>query len=286
MNGYHMTTEGPKGERFSLLYLRPDEPISDSPRLRMRLQKRFERSVSGTEHPHVGRYLEAELGIKVLHRGVSHPYIHWDAVQKWALRDVLCAVTLIGEHVDSKGQGAAREYKAEVTRIFSEECASYRVDSECGVHPAVDASYQATLASAVRGLHPKSYAAARDYLTRADNSLMPDGDGRDAIRAAFDAVENVFRMMFDGAISLNKSTLQSHLRPLLERLFPDDAARRTALKFHDAFIDWADACHNYRHAAGQPEPAQPPEELTVALVSQGFGYVRWLADLRRRYDLP
>ena len=90
-------------------------------------------------------------------------------------------------------------------------------------------------------------------------------------------------MTFDGAIALNSATVQSYLRPFIERTHADKIAKRTALKTCDSLKDWADACHNYRHAPGEPDPARPPEELAVVLVSQGFTYVRWLADLKRRY---
>lgn len=54
----------PKGQRFSHVYLRPEDAVSDSPRLRMRLLKFFEMAVVDF-HP--------ELMDSVARRGVAAP---------------------------------------------------------------------------------------------------------------------------------------------------------------------------------------------------------------------
>lgn len=271
------------GQRYSLLYLRPDEALSDSPRFRRRLSKRFDATVESDDHPAFGAHLERELGIAVLSPGSWTDYIHWDDILDWELRDILCAITLVGRYASTKKTHEASQYPAQIARIFTEESANYRLDEKCGVHPGVDTAYQANYVASIRGTEQEAYTAARSFLSKADDNLMPDGDRREAVRAAFDAVENIFKIAFDGAISLNKMTINGHLRPFVERTHTDVVAKRTALKSCEALMDWADACHNYRHAHGEPEPAAPPEELVVVLVSQGFSYVRWLADLRRRY---
>lgn len=278
-----MADETPTGERYSLLYLRPEEAVADSLRLRKRLARHFEATVLRPDEHEFGRLLEQELGIDVLVSAPRGYRIPWDRIDRWALRDVLCTITLVGRYAHALGGNAGANYPKELARILSEESASYRLDKKCGVHPAVDSAHQANLASTVRGIGKDTHRTTRAFIVKADENLLPQGDQREAIRSAFDAVENVFKMSFDGAIALNSGTVQSYLRPFVERTHADTIARRTALKTCDSMKDWADACHNYRHAPGEPDPAPPPEELAVVLVSQGFTYVRWLADLERRY---
>jgi hypothetical protein len=96
--------------------------------------------------------------------------------------------------------------------------------------------------------------------------LTEPQDGRSAIRAIFDANENVFKLLFPGAAHINNSGIQNNLRPLLERrLIEDDIARRAELKLMSAFQSWVEAAHFYRHEAGQSVPAQPPENLVVQM---------------------
>ena len=82
----------PTGERYSLLYLKPDEAIADSQRLRTRLAGRFEATVQNEHEGDLGKFLERELGISVLSNSYS-TYIIWSEIGKWALRDVLCTIT-------------------------------------------------------------------------------------------------------------------------------------------------------------------------------------------------
>jgi hypothetical protein len=260
----------------------PDEPVADSKRFRMRLQKRLEEVVGDTDHISVGRYLEAELGINVRAFGGTRAYISWDQVSHWGLRDVPCSITLVGNLVAKTRPSAAKQFREQVVRIFSEESSAYRRDEDFGVHPAIDSAFQANLAEAIRGINQAAFVAARDFISRADQELMPGGDNREAVRAVFDETENVFKMMFGGAIALNKTTVHAHLRPYVETAYTDSTAKRSAVKSCDSLIDWADACHNYRHAAGELEPTSPPEDLAVALVGQGIAFVRWLIDPQRR----
>ncbi len=274
----------PTGQRYSLLYMPPTELTKDSKRFRRRLIKCFEAEI-GDPSFDFGQVVEQELGIEILVNNGFALYVQWDTYLKHDLRDLLDTITLVGRYVKNKKSllNQSRFIDA-IGRIFKEEGVAYRIDAECGIHPSVDATYRANISSTIRGLGVAEYAAAQGFVVRADDSMMPGGDRREAIRAVFDAVENLFKMTFQGATSLNKLMIQNHLKPHIERVYIDTVAKRAALKFCEALIDWADACHNYRHAPGEAEPTVSPEELTVALVSQGYAYVRWLADVRRQYS--
>jgi hypothetical protein len=52
-----------------------------------------------------------------------------------------------------------------------------------------------------------------------------------------------------------------------------------------SFSDWVDAAHHYRHAPGEGQPTEPPEEVWQLLMSQGGGFARWLSQLARATDV-
>ena len=210
----------------------------------------------------------------------------WDRLRDGELRDILDSITLLGRYLRRNRSASERIYIDAVRRTLAEESANYRVDAEFGVHPAVDGAYQASIDGAVRSLAAARFEAARSHIQKADDQLLPAGNTREAIRAAFDAVENIFRQQFARAPSINRTSIQNDLRPRVDRLHSDPVEKRTAGKVVDALTDWVDACHNYRHEPGHQEPAPAPDELAVLLVSQGVSFSRWLADLMRLVAAP
>lgn len=273
--------DSPLGQRFSLVYLKSDQAITDSDRLRRRIMKAFEKVVARSDHSRLGDFLEGELGIAVLRQGYNGQYIKWEDILHWQMRDVLCTVTLVFKYIRRRRDQDGRSFFTAVRRIFAEEHAAYTIDDEGGVHPFIDSGYQAQIAAVLRGLGAAGNSGALGFVQKADQELMPGGDPREAIRAIFDAAENIFKITFEGAIALNKDTIQKHLQPHLTKSVAEPAEQRASSKLCASLIDWADACHNYRHAPSAPDPAAPSEVLAVALVSQGLGYVRWLSDLQR-----
>jgi hypothetical protein len=53
----------------------------------------------------------------------------------------------------------------------------------------------------------------------------------------------------------------------------------SASKLAASVGEWVDACHFYRHEAGNEDVVQPPLTLAVNLVSVGASYIRWLAEV-------
>lgn len=279
-----MTEATPIGQRYSLLYSKPPEPLKDSKRLRKRMARLFDSTVRDFDEYDLGRYIEGELGIDVVSHGPMSAYVDWNDILLWELRDLLCVITLIGRYASRKSHPEAKAYPATVSRILAEEAASYRIDDQCGVHPLIDSAFSANLAAALRGLEGEPGAATQRFMALADENLLPGGDLREVVRASFDAVENLFKANFRGATSLNKANIQTKLRPAIELYYSEPHAKRSALKICDGLLDWAEACHIYRHAPGTEEPSPPPEEVAVALASQAFTYVRWLSDVSLRYS--
>lgn len=278
-----MHDQPPIGERFSLVYLRPQQLLPDTPRFRRRLIKVFE-AHAGNDSADFGQHLEVALGIKVLLGGYEGLYIDWEDFLGFELRDVLDCITLLHKYLILRNANTGA-YIKHVRHVLAEEAMAYRLDDEGGVHPAIDTAYQIAQQTVIRSLGTQEFHAARQYIVRADDELLPKGNTREAIRAIFDAVENVFKQCFPKAISINKANIQNYLRPHIDQLYLDNVARRTANKSIESLIDWVDAAHNYRHEPGHAEPVGPPDDLAVMIVSQGLAYVRWLADIKPDRDV-
>lgn len=277
-----MSTNMPQGQRFSLLYLRPDTLRNDSPRLRRRIAKLLELRIDNRAYD-IGQRLERELGIQVVFRSGGSSYINWKQFLEWELRDVLDAITIVGRATSTSTAQRNAVFVSEANRVFKEESAAYVVDADYGVHPIVDAAFSASLSSAVRGLAGRSQAAL-EHVETAEKELLPGGNTRSAIRAVFDAVENLFKQMFPGVTHVNSGAIKNDLRPLVQSTYDAGVEQHAALKCVEAFSDWVNACHFFRHDAGEVVSTPPSEDLTVALVSQGLGHIRWLSDIRARAE--
>ncbi len=100
------------------------------------------------------------------------------------------------------------------------------------------------------------------------------------MRANFNALECMYRLMFPLAPRLAKDTVATYLRPLLQsRHNEDQTAQRAAGKAVQSFQEWIDTMHFYRHEPGSEEPAQPPLSLAILTISQGANWLRWLAEI-------
>ncbi|WP_323784632.1 hypothetical protein [Thalassovita sp.] len=274
--------EVPKGQRFSLLYLSGEETLSDCPRMRRRLGALADELLDENDYL-AGKFLEAELGISIIRSSGMGAYVRWvDFFEEEELADVLDAITLIfsfcaANRLSNKLSG----YRSRVQRIFNERNMRYRVDDHCGVHPHVDTAFEQVRTSAISGLGKERFNAARAHLESVEQAMMrEEPDNRQAIRSVFDAAENIFKMMFKGVTHINNREINNRLPPQIEALYAaHPLVKKATLKQCESFKSWVEGAHFYRHADDLPEPAQPPRELTVLMVSQGYGWVRWLAEL-------
>ncbi|APO56361.1 hypothetical protein LUI11_26390 [Bradyrhizobium diazoefficiens] len=260
--------------RYSQLYIDQAVPLPDSARARHRLGKLMENSVSHT--PNLSNYIERELGIEV---GALHSFDWPNFTTKCAMRDLLDTVTLTFRHLTGSGRDV--RWLSETRRIFSEERLAYEIDDKAVVHPAVDREFQRNRQATVAGLQAPRYANSLAAFERISDELASDPpNGKDAWRAAFGAVEGLFRLMFCSAPQLNAGAVETHLAPLVQKLYGTDAvALRAANKQVASFKDWVDASHNYRHEQSSEEPVQPPIDLAVLAISNGTSFLRWLIAL-------
>jgi len=230
----------PTGIRYSLLYLQPEQLMADSSRLRRRFRTLLNAQFP-LESESIGRFIEAELGIIVLKLYYVYS-VEWKYLDDCEMRDVLDSVTLVARFMQ-KNRVSIDQYLADARRILSEESANYLIDDSFGVHPFIDSGYQATLVSVIRGLDGPRFIAAREHVQRSDKELLPTGNNREAVRAIFDASENIFKQMYPSATSINKGNIHNELRPRMERIYLDPVAKRAALKIVDAFSSWVDGAH-------------------------------------------
>lgn len=272
-----MEHKATQGRRFSHLYLVPSELLPDSMPMRKRVQRTF--AVFCQEIRDIGQHLELEMGIDILRNGPYALYTDWSYFEKCAVEQLLDAVTIIGGKIRDVRRLQFGNFCQQIGRIFLEEHMAYRLDESCGVHPQVDLAHVATMNATIRHLEGAKYSAARAQIERADLSLLPAHNTRDSVRAIFDAAENVFKQTFDGAISLNGASINNNLKPALRQIYGEGTPLRAAQKLADALHDWAEGSHNYRHAEGKPDEVAPPEALAVVALTQGLGFVRWLADI-------
>lgn len=278
-------SERPAGQRFSQVYLSSPDLLSDSKRMRRRLGEligtTYLRDFSGL--------VPYELGISFDVDDAQYPSFWPTFCEKAQLRNVLDVITLRYQnfglsYYDSTGEmteEAQKLFLNEARRIFREEQVHYVIDDKGGVHFSVDAEFANVRASTIAALSSARYNGARQSFEDAHKALdkMPP-DGKAAIRATFFAAEGLFRLMFSSAPQLNGSEVTKHLKPLVDSFYATERpALHVAQKQLAAFREWIDGAHFYRHEPGTPEPAQPPIDLAVYIVSQGASHIRWLAQV-------
>jgi hypothetical protein len=213
--------------------------------------------------------------------------------KRFETRDFLDFVTLVFRWLTLARQRPMYEPDANTKwlqgcrRIFEEEGLRYDIDDQAGVHFKVDAEFSASIRAAIASLDLPRYANARAEFEKAMAALSgsPIADGKDGIRGVFNAVECVYKLMNPKASKLVAADAVKTLQADVQKIYSTNStALRAANKTVNAFGDWIDACHNYRHEEGVEDPSQPPLDLAVNLVSLGAAQLRWLINLDQARD--
>lgn len=263
----------PEGKFFSHVYVDHELPTQDSPRMRARLGV----LLNDMGPPRFQKWTESKFGISIC-------TADWrDFLKQADLKDVLDTVTLAyralasGPCIDRCDERFVRYVNA----IFREENVHYAVDRKGGVHFTIDKAFTANQTVTLVGLNLPRYTYVRAKFEQVDAALSDvPPDGRGAVRAAFDAAEAIFRLMFVEEGRLANGPAKNQLGPAFQQFYESNApALQAALKEVEAFSNWTDACLNYRHANGEGEPLAPPLDLAVQLVGAGSTYIRWLVEL-------
>ena len=257
-------SDRPIGRRFSLVYVPRGEPGSDSIRARNRVI-----AITQVWHFQTRDALAAritrEIGVP-MSRGFSE-------LRSIALVDFLDAITVLYHALPTT---SGNDFLEHAERIFREENLKYTCDEDGGVHYLVDAVFHAELDAGIAGLLGARYTAAKEALDRVQPSLDVE-QTREAVRATFDAVENVFKILL-GTSRLGASEIAKELRVATESAY-DGAALNSHRLLLKGFGEWTNAAHQYRHMEGDLEAAPPPMDLAVLMISQGLSWLRWLISL-------
>ena len=284
----------PKGQQYRHVYVpQAADPARDSQPFRVRLRE----YVIGEK----GLGYSATVSLLRLRLGLEFPTAE-EAFRELPIETVLSFVTLVVKefirlahkaHADGRRYGhlyaqQANEFIDFVRTALQDEHLAYEVDDGGGVHPLIDAEFQANKSAAIAALAGSRYENVGAMLKSAfDSFTVADPNTKDAVRDVFDAAESLFKLIIaPRSTDLTASSVKTALLPMLEQHYKaahgDAATISAALRVCNSFGKWADACHPYRHGQGSEAPVAPPIELAVVLVSQGASFIRWLADVDRR----
>jgi hypothetical protein len=271
----------PTGQLYSRIYLQPTETVRDGARMRMRVSRAIQQHIPRNRRDTgFGAAVEGELGIEIVSSSAYNtPYVSWERLvrQELSISDLLNILTMLWRNVDGRGRD---NFINNITRIFAEEAIGFSVDEEMGFHPAFDEEFERSRSSIVRILNVERFRHEADFVALSETALLANPlDGRAAIRAVYDAAENLFKRI-TGKQNITNGHVRKELAAVASQGIPQDGKSNVAVnKILNAFEDWAAACHFYRHAPGEAETAQPTEAIAILIVSQGYGFVRWLAEL-------
>lgn len=280
-----MAANIPEGEFYSRLYVKPGAPLDDSDRFRRRIAAYFLRSLYQYDSDFsnaMGTEIEIETGADYF----SSPH-GYTGFEKFFLNapivDVFTAITIVWRGLHSFAK-SARDWREFIERAFKEENLSYRVDSKCGIHPAVDQEFERNRVSSLAVLSEPRYAAVLHAAEAAFKQLdaLPM-DGKGAARNIFEAAESMTKIITASNCNLDEGFVNKELRRIVDKVFAgDEQLKSTTNRLLSGFGKWVDAVHPFRHGHDREEPLVLPDDVAVLAVSQGASYLRWLADLDRR----
>ena len=185
-------------------------------------------------------------------------------------------------HFSSEGWDDAHPVRLRWIQLVDEireENLTYRVGNDGIVRPHIDEEFDGNQSSALLALDDEKFAEARDDFEKAFRHLR-NGEGKQALRMMFPAVEVAAKVLFPGKFSrLMPNELDSTLRPLLDARYADnEPARDASRQLLEAFKKWINSSHLYRHGQEVQASAEPPQELVVLHLSLGASFLRWMIE--------
>lgn len=275
---------------FTRLYMRPDNPIEDSTRVRHRLSILISRVLESTDdNANLGEIIELNTGVPVLQiNDWGDMNVDWQNVFKIKdFTDLLDMLTFCYRYLRKyKQEHISVEFLKIVRQIFSDHYMKYSIDDKCGFHPFIDQGFEYIRYTTLSSLGGTEFETARLRIEEAERAMIGSHfSGVLAIRSIFSAAENVFKMMYGGD-SLKNKEIMDKMQKDIEILFRNSGENlRAAQRQVKGFASWVDGAHNYRHESGTPAPSEPPHDLAVHMISTGLAHVRWLACLHQQKQM-
>lgn len=309
-----------RGQLFSDLYCERLDPTEDSEVFRRRLGAYIQHTLHA-DHWELHQYLRREAGFAVdltpLKVGVYHQYekfvlelptisllncithvwrFLWNKHKQFVLpspaAEKLSAAFLKQRGLSSSirpvpPQGEWRSTRAEdwrqfVERLMREENIAYRIDGQGGIHPTVDIEFEHSKESIVRGLSDPRYAAVRAAFEEAHRALgVEHRNTKAAVRAIFEALEILTKLMVPSATRLDDATVKRDLAGIVQAAYAADQMTRSAAGIMmGGLAKWVNSLHIYRHGQGTEEPTAPPLGFAVHVVSSGSAWLRLLLEIQ------
>jgi hypothetical protein len=277
----------PLGPRFSQLYVERASPTADKPRLRFRIAAFFKNEFYDYARL-AGQEIESGIGTDHLFNGYASSVANY--LRQCSAADFRDTITMIyraigRKHAEERYTSHLRkrsEWRDFCRDVFVEENVAFRVDDECVVRPFVDDEFTRAATSVLRGLDDARLSAVRAEAKKAISDLggrEPDFKG--SVRAIFEAIEIYAKLAVTtcNVSRLNRNIVAEHLVPeIIRRAEFDGPAVEAAKELGESMVRWIQACHIYRHGQGVGEPAPPPPDVAIVLVSTGMSFLRWLLD--------
>ena len=184
---------------------------------------------------------------------------------KAEFRDVLDAITILPQVLARTARGdtsrgeIARDWIAFCARAMREEGMAYAVAANGDVRYLVDTAFQETATSVIEALNAPRFSGAKSCVQSAVDAITQvRPDGKVAIRAMFEGMETIFKIVTDDNKSLDATNAERLLQPTVSHAHAnsDAIARGAADQFLQSFRDWVNACHKYRHGHREQRPGR------------------------------
>ena len=289
------------GELFARQYVERGAPLQDNPFFRSRLDA-FLQANHYKDYADLAAYIRQESGLVVetfysdITKSVYYKFT--DFFKSTKIELVLSAVTLIWRFLGKYSQvlstrnaanpftykyPQADSWHAFVARAMREENLAYVLDEKCGVHFFVDEEFERNRVTALSCLTSARYAAVRVAFEQAHSYLDAQPiDTKASVRAAFEALEILARLMDGQSKNLNKWMVENKLKPMAMAKAQDPTEAVVIEKLFDGLALAIDGLHNYRHGQGSQQPIAPSISVAVYVVSTVAAALRWLVAIEAR----
>lgn len=268
-----MNTSKPIGRRFTDVYRERGPRVVDSTKFRRRLAYKI--AEINMDYAFAAA-LRSETGHPI---SLSAPGSWWvKFLEALELDEALDFITTLVIVLDATHQeSVAGDFVDFVGRLMDEENMAFEMDEAGGVHHRVDHAFQQSRAAAIDALNSDDAIAAREAFQEAHQALSKHpADTLSAVRRGFDAVENLFKIKYKTS-RLGASEIKSKLHGAGAK--EGAQAKNAAGRLNEAFAEWVNACHQFRHASGEVDPSPPPRWLAIAILDGASTYIRYLAAL-------
>lgn len=285
------SSNSPKGELFTRVYMRPRAPLRDSEGLRIRLGTFVESLLDRDNKGRLADYVSLEGGIKFPEVNyLPSPLRFFERV---AIEKVLNGITLIYRFLTYQagvyhGLGFRGEWdhnqKAErwlqfVRRTLAEESTGYTIDDSGGMHYLVDAEFDRVAESTIAAVGGQRYAGARAAFGQSAQFLdQATPDTKSSVRSAFEAVEILARLIVPEAQNLNKKMIETRLAPLILGSIDDATEKAATAQVLNGFGELVNGIHFYRHGQGVEDVVAPSAGFAVYVISAVGAMIRLLAE--------